>query len=122
MTTEMFEKLVDELRTVSLDTLKTKNARYAPADDRLHNFAAGAEMGGGTMAQAAWGYLVKHLVALRDKVQRDDFTDREDLREKCQDIINYVCFIWCIGNEGHGPGPEHVRVYHEDGGVEEVLG
>jgi hypothetical protein len=54
---------------------------------------------GGTAAQACWGYLTKHLVALRDKVQNNDFHDREDLLEKCQDTINYVRFLWCIGNE-----------------------
>lgn len=38
-------------------------------------------------------------MALRDKVQNNDFHDRADLLEKCQDTINYVRFLWCIGNE-----------------------
>lgn len=54
---------------------------------------------GGTPAQACWGYMTKHLVALRDKVNRNDFSDREDFLEKCQDTINYVRFLWCIGND-----------------------
>ena len=54
---------------------------------------------GGTPAQACWGYLTKHLTALRDMIQRDDFSNRDDLREKCQDIVNYVRFIWALGNE-----------------------
>ena len=54
---------------------------------------------GSTPAQCAWGYMTKHLVALRDKVQTNDFSDRDDLLEKCQDIINYIRFIWLIGNE-----------------------
>lgn len=99
MTHEVFDQLVSELRTKSLDTLVEKNRKYAPADDCLHNFHSGAEIGGGTPAQAAWGYMVKHLVALRDKIERNDFSDRDDLLEKCQDIINYICFSWCIGNE-----------------------
>lgn len=94
-----FNKLLDELDGNSLETLKNKNAKYASADDCLHNFDSGAEIAGNTSAQCAWGYMTKHLVALRDMVERDDFSDREDFLEKCQDIINYIRFIWLIGNE-----------------------
>ena len=101
MTSARFDLLVNAIRAVSLETLAAKNAKYAPADDRLHNFRAGGDVFGGTPAQACWGYLTKHLVALRDKVQRNDFRDIDDLMEKCQDIINYTVFLWCIGNEEH---------------------
>ena len=99
MKREVFERLLDELDGNSLATLKQKNARYASSNDCLHNFESGAEIMGGTPAQCAWGYMTKHLVALRDKVERNDFSDRNDLLEKCQDIINYIRFIWLIGNE-----------------------
>lgn len=99
MNRERFEKLLDELDGNSLQTLKQKNAKYAPGDDTLHNFNAGGDVFGGTPAQACWGYLTKHLVALRDKVQNNDFHDRADLLEKCQDSINYIRFLWCIANE-----------------------
>lgn len=99
MRREVFEALLDELDGNSLATLKQKNARYASDNDCLHNFESGAEIMGSTPAQCAWGYMTKHLVALRDKVERNDFSDRDDLLEKCQDIINYIRFIWLIGNE-----------------------
>ena len=99
MTSETFNKLLDELDGNSLSTLKAKNARYSSSTDCLHNFRSGAEIAGVTPAQCAWGYMTKHLVALRDKVQNNDFSDREDLLEKCQDIINYIRFIWVIGND-----------------------
>lgn len=99
MNMEMFNKLLYELDGNSLETLKNKNSRYASTEDPLHNFKSGAEVMGTTPAQCAWGYMTKHLVALRDKVQKDDFRDREDLLEKCQDIINYIRFIWIIGND-----------------------
>lgn len=98
MTNNEFIDLVSELRDASLDTLMKKNAKYGN-EDRLHNFHRGAEIMGGTAAQAALGYMTKHMASLVDKVQKNDFYDREDLLEKCQDIINYICFIWCIGNE-----------------------
>lgn len=99
MPVDLFQALLDELDGNSLETLKTKNARYAVDGDCLHNFRKGGEICGGTPAQACWGYMTKHLVALRDMVQRDDFSNREDFLEKCQDIINYIRFIWCIGND-----------------------
>ena len=99
MTREQFEKLLDELDGQSLETLKAKNAKYSSDNDVLHNFNAGAEIMGTTPAQCAWGYATKHLVALRDKIQKDDFSDREDLLEKCQDTINYIRFIWCLANQ-----------------------
>lgn len=99
MTHENFKKLLEELDGNASETLAEKNARYSSSDDALHNFKSGAEIMGGTPAQACWGYLTKHLTALRDMIQRDDFSNRDDLREKCQDIVNYVRFIWALGNE-----------------------
>lgn len=99
MLPEKFKELLDELDGNSLQTLKEKNARYAQNNDCLHNFRSGAEIIGGTPAQACWGYMTKHLVALRDRVEKDDFSNREDFLEKCQDTINYIRFLWCIGND-----------------------
>lgn len=94
-----FEGLLRELDENSLETLLRKNALYSAENDRLHNFNAGGDVFGGTPAQACWGYLTKHLVALRDMVMKNDFNDRDDFMEKCQDSINYIRFLWCIGNE-----------------------
>lgn len=101
MTSEEFRALLEKFDGNSLKTLIEKNATYSENHngDCLHNFRAGAEIMGGTPAQAAWGYMTKHLVALRDMIDRDDFSDLDNLLEKCQDINNYIRFIWCIGNE-----------------------
>lgn len=99
MTHEEFKKLLKELDGNAAETLAEKNARYSSSDDALHNFKAGAEIMGGTPAQACWGYLTKHLTALRDMIERNDFSDREDFLEKVQDSENYLRFIWALGNE-----------------------
>lgn len=99
MTHENFKKLLEELDGNASETLAEKNARYSSSDDALHNFKSGAEIMGGTPAQACWGYLTKHLTALRDMIQRDDFSNREDFLEKVQDSMNYLRFIWALGNE-----------------------
>lgn len=110
MNTKAFNELLDELDGNSLETLKQKNAMYASPDDCLHNFDAGAEIMGTTPAQCAWGYMTKHLVALRDKVERNDFSDRADLLEKCQDTINYVRFIWLIANDTKTEEPKETVI------------
>ena len=99
MTHEDFKICLEELDGQGAKTLAEKNARYSSSDDALHNFKMGAEVMGGTPAQACWGYMTKHLVALRDMIQRNDFSNREDVLEKIQDSINYLRFIWAISEE-----------------------
>lgn len=93
-----FEKLLKQLDDSSVNTLIEKNKRYGKDSDVLHNFNTGADIMGGTPAQACWGYLTKHLVALRDIVEKNEF-DKDDFLEKCQDSINYIRFLYCIGME-----------------------
>lgn len=99
MTFERFNELLDELDGTSLKTLKEKNAKYSRNNDALHNFRVGASLDCSTMAQTAWHYMKKHMVALLDKIEHNDFSDKEDTKEKIQDIINYLRFIWCIAND-----------------------
>ena len=98
MTHEKFTLLIEELDKQGASTLAQKNKKYSSKDDALLNFKNGAEISGNTMAQTCWMYLTKHLAALRKMVQEDDFTNREDFLEKCQDSINYIRFLWAIGN------------------------
>lgn len=106
MDRKTFEKLVNEIRSASLDTLVERNFGangYAKGGNvsAIHNFEEGGKFlrDGGTPAEAAWSYMVKHLIALRDRVNNNDFDDLEEIKERCRDIINYTCIIWCIANE-----------------------
>lgn len=94
----LFDDLVNEIRNKSIETLKSRNDNYGN-EDPLHNFHLGAAITGKTPAQTALGYMAKHLSSLVDKVNKDNFSDLDDLLEKCQDIINYTTFIWVLGNE-----------------------
>lgn len=106
---DRFAELIKELDGDSAETLINKNKMYSSEDDALHNFNEGADIFGGTAADACWGYLTKHLVALRDMVKRNDFSNREDFKEKCQDSINYIRILWAIGNEVDDGISEHDR-------------
>ena len=99
MTHEEFNNLVDSLENIRINTLKTKNAKYAPEKDALHNFHVGAQIMGVSVPECIWGYATKHIVALRDKITRNDWEDKDDALEKIQDIQNYLTFIWCAINE-----------------------
>lgn len=99
MSHEVFGKLLDELDGDGNEVLKVKNARYSAPDDALHNFRAGANFTGLTPAQTCWGYMSKHLIALKDMIDRNDFSNREDFLEKCKDPINYLRILWAIGND-----------------------
>lgn len=99
MTHEQFNRLVDELENTRVKTLKEKNARYSQPDDALHNFDEGAKIMSCTSAQCAWNYATKHIIALRDMVLNNNFSNRDDVLEKIQDIQNYLTFIWCISEE-----------------------
>ena len=99
MTHEQFNRLVDELENTRVKTLKEKNSRYSQPDDALHNFDEGAKIMSCTSAQCAWNYATKHIIALRDMVLNNNFSNREDVLEKIQDIQNYLTFIWCISEE-----------------------
>lgn len=101
MTHEEFNKLVDELDGESLNTLKTKNAKYAPCDDALRNFHVGAEIMGTTTGECVWGYATKHISSLRDRIHNNKWDDLDDVKEKIQDTINYLRFLWCVANEEH---------------------
>lgn len=118
MTHEEFNKLVDSLEEIRINTLKTKNAKYAPENDALHNFHAGAEIMSVTVPECIWGYATKHIVALRDKILRNDWEDKDDALEKIQDIQNYLTFIWCAINENFehkkNTDSEETEFYCED--------
>ena len=100
MTSDRFEQLIDELETESLKTLKEKNRKYtAKSGDALHNFRTGASVDGTTMPQTIWHYWKKHFISLLDKIEEDNWEDKEDALEKIQDSINYLRFIWCAIND-----------------------
>ena len=96
MTHEQFNRLVDELENTRVKTLKEKNARYSQPDDALHNFDEGAKIMSCTSAQCAWNYATKHIIALRDMVLTNNFSNRDDVLEKIQDTQNYLTIIWVI--------------------------
>jgi len=92
MTNEEFEKLFDAVVAQERATLITKAGEYASSADRFHNFHVGASISGQSPARTLWGFLVKHLVSVRDIVDGRQ-ADRAMLREKIGDCRNYMILL-----------------------------
>jgi len=99
MTNEEFEKLFDAVVAQERETLITKAGEYSTDSDRFHNFHAGAAISGQTPARTLWGFLVKHLVSVRDIVDGRK-SDRAMLREKIGDCRNYLILLEALLRDG----------------------
>ena len=95
MNNTTFNILVDKRLKSCRDILIKKNDEYSSDTDRLHNFRKAAQIKGCTDIEALDGMWIKHMVSLRDMIDRmaDDpeYVPSEDLvTEKLGDIINYT--------------------------------
>lgn len=95
MTTEEFNKAIDERITMCLDTLIVKAKEYA-TDDRLHNFKVAAKIQNCTPITALGGMMCKHTVSVYDLI--NDFESGvkvpvELWDEKIGDSINYLLLL-----------------------------
>ena len=113
MTHEQFKILLEELDGTGAKILSEKNSKYSTSDDALQNFHEGAEIMGCTTAQACWGYMTKHLSALRKMIWSNDFDNREDVYEKCIDTINYIRFLWAISEEERNKAKQYSTTREE---------
>lgn len=81
------------------DTLLKKREEYAEETDPLSNFKEGSDMSGQTPEQVLFMYCLKHLVSIRDIVFEKVPSNKELIREKTGDIINYMVLLNAIEDE-----------------------
>ena len=97
MKAEQFDKILDQQIDSIRKVLASKRAEYAPTeDDRLHNFRKAAALTGQSLAGAAFGMAMKHIVSVADIVEQADrgnTQSMEMLDEKIGDSINYLILI-----------------------------
>ena len=93
MTHEDFSILMDDITDHLRQTMASKNAEYAPGDDKLANFKKSSRMTGKSVQECLWMFCVKHLVSVQDIVQGESNYTPELLREKCGDIRAYTCLL-----------------------------
>lgn len=98
MTTEEFNKLLDETLEAIRATLGSKAEEYA-IGDRLYNFKRAAEMARCTPAQALKGMLLKHLVSIFDLIEGNLENTEAMVNEKVGDGINYLILLKAVLQE-----------------------
>ena len=88
MTSERFERLLDEQLEQCRSVLCSKAAEYA-TEDRLHNFKVAAAVQGNDPKQALAGMMAKHTVSAYDMCASGTDYPMELWQEKITDSINY---------------------------------
>lgn len=94
MNTQMFNALVEEQIEQIRSVLVTKVKEYVTSKDRLHNFkSAVPDKLQKTPGEACWGYMVKHLVSVRDLALGIRKGNLEMINKKIGDVINYLILL-----------------------------
>ena len=96
MNSEQFEKILYARMQKMEMMLATKAREYAKEGDRLHNFNQAAKFQNITPDQAAWNFLVKHLVSLQDMIMGGGAYSQAQWDEKIGDSMNYLVLIEAI--------------------------
>lgn len=94
MTVTEFDALLERRLRSIREVLASKANDYATTD-RLHNFKSAGELGG-PPAEVLWGYMLKHLVRLRDLAFGVKPTSPGVVNEVVGDAINYLILLEAV--------------------------
>jgi hypothetical protein len=96
MTSEEFNKILEQRITKMRYSLITKRGEYANANNVFHNFHRATNILGGSREAALMGMAVKHFVSILDIVDNIDAAlpaSDEVVSEKIGDMINYLVIL-----------------------------
>jgi hypothetical protein len=96
MTNERLEKVVDEVVKEIVSGLGSKGKEYSDDMDRLRNFKDAANFNDTTTLMALWGFVTKHIIAIKEFIIRDSLDEpvtEEQWNEKIYDIIRYMVLL-----------------------------
>ena len=100
MKAEQFETIWLEQVATEKAMLLERAEAYATNGDRLGNFYQGAQLAGNTPMQYGFGLVVKHIIALRDLINKEAkgeavYTTKEleKLTEYVTDMRNYAVLL-----------------------------
>lgn len=86
---EILTRRLDRIQT----TLGAKRAEYMTGGDAFSNFKRAAEFQRIRPEQAAWNFLMKHLVSIQDMVESGTIYSTAQWDEKIGDAVNYLILI-----------------------------
>lgn len=103
MTDDEFDAVVAHRISRIQAVLGEKAKEYSYGGDRLSNFHRAADIQKINPEQAAWNFLVKHLVSIQDMIESGTHYHRGRWCEKLGDAINYLILIDAIVIERGDP-------------------
>lgn len=93
MTTEKFNKIVEDQLGRIRSVLVKKAGEYNLEEDRLGFFKRAAALSQETPEQALYGFLLKHIVSISDMVASGKEYSKDLWLEKITDIENYLILL-----------------------------
>ena len=93
MTTEQFNKTVENMLEVCKDTLIKKQGEYNLEEDRLAFFKEGNELTRLSPERTLYMFMYKHVKSLADMVASEHVYSKELWEEKIKDNINYLLLL-----------------------------
>ena len=100
MTTDEFNKIVQEQMDICAKVLMNKAQEYA-TEDRLHNFKIAAALQNQTPKEALAGMLAKHTVSIFDMCRCPADLPPFLWDEKITDHINYLLLLKAVVTEAY---------------------
>ena len=104
MKSEVFNKHLQHMQAVTVDTLMQKAKEYATDGDRLHNFKVAAAIQGISPKAALAGMMAKHTVSVYDMIGTGEDYPLDLWEEKIKDSVNYLFLLWAMVNEERAEG------------------
>lgn len=100
MTTETFNRIVDDQLKYCKELLKSKGYEYnTKNDDKLDNFFRGQFLAGMQQERVCVMYMLKHIVSIYQMSEHADGYSKAKWIEKITDTINYLLNLRCILEE-----------------------
>lgn len=96
MKTELFATIMQNRVRKNTETSRSKNAEYAPGDDKLHNFKEAARQLDVSMKEAWLGMYIKHWVSVLDMIHDRVPITPELIDAKIGDCIIYLHLLEAI--------------------------
>lgn len=100
MTTETFNRIVDEQLKYCKELLNSKGQEYnVENDEKLDNFFRGQFLAGMQQERVCVMYMLKHIVSIYQMSENPDGYSKAKWIEKITDTINYLLNLRCILEE-----------------------
>lgn len=94
MTSQEFNKIVEEFLNKTKDVLMKKEDEYSLTDDRFKFFKTYANIAGITPEKALYYCMLKHFVSITDMINSGKTYPKQLFFDKLGDAVNYLILLY----------------------------